>query len=355
MQPQTGCETKQRACDDVSHSGSRNRVSPLRILHTESSQGLGGQEYRTLRECLGMQARGHRVCLAVQPESRLCHEARATGLTVLTTPMRTVRWVPLIRTFRSWLMEFHIDVLNTHGSLDSWTAGIAARTVRPRPLIIRSRHISIPITPNFRHRILYQCLPHAIITTGERVREALIARNGLREDRVVSIPTGVDVSSFYPREADHSLKSTLGIPLDHLVVGSVAFLRDYKGIEDLLSAARTILADRDDVHFVIVGEGPEKASLQKMAQRFDIDNRVRFLGFREDVPNLLSLFHVVVLSSIAAEGVPQVLSQALAMKTCGGGDERRECSRTHSAWRDGSARASCKARRTGGQDRTITR
>ena len=286
----------------------------LHILHTESSKGLGGQEFRTLQECVGMKARGHQVYLAAQPSGDLFHKAQSMGLHVLPVRMTTARWVTLVPTFLGLIRRFDIHIVNTHGSIDSWTAGIAARLASTRPLLVRTRHKSTPITPNFRHAILYRSLPHVVVTTGERLRETLISRNGLREDRVVSIPTGVDLTAFSPREADRALKETLGIPLDHLVVGTVAFLRDYKGVGDLLSAAKTVLARRDNVHFVVAGDGPEKASLQKMAQRFDVDKRVLFLGFRDDVPDLLALFDVVVLSSIAAEGVPQVLSQALAMK-----------------------------------------
>ena len=286
----------------------------LHVLHTESSRGLGGQEFRTLQECVGMKARGHRVYLAAQPSGDLFHKAQSMGLHVLPVRMTTVRWVRLIFTFLDLIRRFDIHIVNTHGSIDSWTGGIAARLAPTRPLLIRTRHKSTPITPNFRHTILYRYLPHVVVTTGERLRETLISRNGLREDRVVSIPTGVDLTAFSPREADLALKETLGIPLDHLVVGTVAFLRDYKGVGDLLSAAKIVLGCRDNVHFVVVGDGPEKSSLQDIAQRFDVDKHVLFLGFREDVQDLLALFDVVVLSSIAAEGVPQVLSQALAMK-----------------------------------------
>ena len=306
--------TKQRAGDDVSHSESINSASPLRILHTESSQGLGGQEYRTLHECLGMKARGHQVYLAVQPSGALFHKAQSAGLHVFPVRMTTVRWVKLIFTFLDLIKRFDIHIVNTHGSIDSWTGGIAARLAPTRPLLVRTRHKSTPVSRTVRHTILYRYLPHTVITTGKRIRETLISENGLREDRVVSIPTGVDLTSFYPREADLSFKRTLGIPLGHFVVGTVAFLRDYKGVEDFLSAAKIVLDGRDNVHFVIVGDGPEKSSLQETAQRFDIEKRVLFLGFREDVQDLLALFHVVVLSSIAAEGVPQALSQALAMK-----------------------------------------
>ena len=288
-------------------------VQKLRILHTESSKVLGGQEFRTLHECLGMKARGHQVYLAVQPASPLFHKAQNSGLCVIPVRMTTVRWAWLIVTFLKLMKRFDVQIVNTHGSIDSWTCGIAARLAATKPVLIRTRHKSTAVSPTLRHATLYRYLPHAVVTTGERIRQDLMKKNGLRKDRVISIPTGVDVTVFSPREPDLSLKNTLGIPRDHLVVGTVAFLRKYKGLGDLLAAVQIVLARRNNVHVVIVGDGPEKSSLLELARQFDVENRVRFLGFREDVQNLLSLVHVFVLSSIEAEGVPQALTQALAM------------------------------------------
>ena len=260
-----------------------------------------------------MKARGHHVYLAVQPTSALFHRAQSTGLHVLPVEMTTVRWVGLIYTFLNLIKRFDIHVVNTHGSIDSWTGGIAARLASTRPLLIRTRHKSTAVTPNIRHKILYRYLPDAVITTGERIRQALISNNGLSEGQVISIPTGVDLTLFYPREADLSLKNVLGIPFDHLVVGTVAFLRDYKGLDSFLSAAQIVLKECHQVHFVIVGDGPQKLLLEELTVRLGIQKWVSFLGFREDVPNILSFFDVFVLNSIKGEGVPQVLTQALAM------------------------------------------
>lgn len=285
----------------------------LRILHTESSSGLGGQEYRTLHECLGMKARGHRVYLAVQPDSQLSLQAQAAGVSVLTVSMKKTQCLSLIRTFRRWLREHQIDVLNTHGSLDSWTASLAARTLRSCPFIIRTRHKSTAVIPNVRHDLLYRRLPHAVVTTGERIRRDLISRNGLPATRVISIPTGVDLTVFYPRTPDRALKAQLGIKAECHVLGTVAFLRDYKGIDGLLSAVDMVLKRGREVHCVVVGDGPQRAWLEDFAMRLGIRERVSFVGFREDVHNLLAIFDVFVLNSVTGEGVPQALTQALAM------------------------------------------
>jgi len=96
-------------------------MTPLRILHTESSTGMGGQEFRILAEACGMVRRGHMVILAVPPESRLKEYGERKGLRIAPVAVRRRRWIPLIVDFLSLIREHKIQILNTHGSVDSWT------------------------------------------------------------------------------------------------------------------------------------------------------------------------------------------------------------------------------------------
>lgn len=289
------------------------RNGSMRILHTESSTGLGGQELRILHEARGLMERGHDVMLAVQPGSQLESEAVRIGLRVEPLKMTWVRWLSLIRDFIRLIRRYRPDILNTHNSIDSWTASLAARMSRFRPKIIRTRHKSTPISKTVRHTVLYQQLPDAIVTTSEMTREAMVRDNGVDPKKIVSIPTGVDSETFCPCLPDPVFKASLGLEPDCAIVGTIAFLRDYKGVEDILEAAPRVMEEWPEVCFVIVGDGPEKDHLVQKSATLGIAQRVHFLGFREDVATLLANFDVFVLASRSGEGVPQALLQAMAM------------------------------------------
>jgi glycosyltransferase involved in cell wall biosynthesis len=85
-----------------------------------------------------------------------------------------------------------------------------------------------------------------------------------------------------------------------------------KGLEFYLQAARLILDRRDDVTFVIVGDGPLGPELRTLAREYGIDGRIRFLGQRRDAHQMLELMDLFVLPSLS-EGVPMVLLEALAL------------------------------------------
>ena len=288
-------------------------LTSMRILHTESSMGLGGQEYRVLLEAQGMEKRGHIVVVAASQGSQLASLAQQRRLQVKTTSSGNRGWMILIPSYLRMITQCEIDVVNTHGSLDSWTASIAGRISSRRPIIIRTRHKSTQVSVSLRHRLLYGRLPHVVTTTGEAVRQQFITRNGLKPTRVISIPTGVDLERFYPQPPDTSLRKKLGLECQGPLVGAVTFLRPEKGMEVLIEAVRLLKNTIPTLACLIIGEGGEKLRLSARIRELGLSHCVHMVGFRQDIPALLTLLDVVAIPSFE-EGIPQSLTQALAME-----------------------------------------
>ncbi|GJL56320.1 MAG: glycosyl transferase group 1 [Nitrospirales bacterium] len=274
---------------------------------------LGGQEFRILHEVRGMVKQGHYVVLAVQPRSQLAMRAKQQGLVVEEVTMSRVRWVWLIVVFLKLIARHHIQVVNTHGSIDSWTAAIAGRISHCRPLIIRTRHKSTMIAKTWRHHVLYQHLPHAVVTTGEAVKDLVMRQTDVPGERVISIPTGVDLEIFRCNLEEHSRKTQSSIAERTVVIGTVTFFRTYKGLSYLLEAFHMVLSQVPDLVLHIVGDGPDYASIVRKRDELGMQDRVVLTGYREDVASQLATMDVFVLPSIEAEGVPQSLTQAMAM------------------------------------------
>lgn len=102
----------------------------------------------------------------------------------------------------------------------------------------------------------------------------------------------------------------LAVEDDGPVIGAVAYLRRDKGHAVLLRAMPDILRSFPDCSLVIVGDGPEKGSLESLAMDLGIGGSVTFAGLREDVPLVLSAFDVFCQPSVRNEGVPQSVLQA---------------------------------------------
>jgi glycosyltransferase involved in cell wall biosynthesis len=285
----------------------------VRILHTESSLGWGGQEIRILTEAAGMRRRGHDVRVAAPRHARIFDEAERFNVPVIPLPIGRKTPVGLVALRRA-LAEERIDVVNSHSSTDSWLAALACRTPwlgkRRPPALVRTRHISAPVTSGAATRWLYASATAEIVTTGEAIRQQLINAAGVSPARVTSIPTGIDLKHFAPGDKA-AARRALQLPGDVPLIGIVATLRSWKGHRYLIEAM-TLLVHRD-ARLVIAGDGPQKAALESQLRELGLRERVQLVGNQHDVAPWLRALDVFALPSYANEGVPQALLQAMAV------------------------------------------
>jgi glycosyltransferase involved in cell wall biosynthesis len=280
----------------------------LHIAHTEASLGWGGQEIRILTEAQGMVRRGHRITLLCPADATIHREGIASGLEVVALPIG--RKKPSgIAAVRRWLAEHSVDIVNTHSSTDAWLVALAGSFSKNAPPMVRTRHISASVPNNAATRWLYGAASKHIVTTGERLRNALIDHNGFDPQRITSVPTGIDTRRYLPGDR-RAARRQLGLPVDAHTVGIVATLRSWKGHSYLLEAFAG-LGDQSAC-LLIVGDGPQRTALDKLVGEFGLRKRVVMPGNQSDVVPWLQALDVFVLPSYSNEGVPQAILQAMS-------------------------------------------
>ncbi len=279
----------------------------LTILHTESSKGWGGQEIRILQEAIGIRKRGHRVLIATPSDSQLYVKAKENDFTVYTIEFSKKSLKDFFELARIVDRE-RVDILNTHSSSDSWVATIGAKISKRKPRIIRTRHLSTPISKTFLSRLIYNILPDAIITTGEEIKKQMITINRFNEKKIYSIPTGIDLHRFDPETVKPVITGS------SVRIGMVSVLRSWKGHEYFIKAVPLVLKEVPEAEFYIVGDGPQYNNIKKLISNASLNGKVKMLGHRDDVPEIMASLDILVHPSYANEGVPQSILQAMAMK-----------------------------------------
>lgn len=287
----------------------------LRVLHTESSCGWGGQELRILTEAQDMAARGHRIELVADPSSRIAQQAGGFGLPLTMLPIKGKSLAGFMA-MRNFISQYRFDVINTHSSTDTWLTGLAAASLNNAPPLVRTRHISAPFKNNFLTRWIYNRACAAVVTTGESLRLDLIGTLGTPPFQVISIPTGVDTDKHCPadRMSRFALRSANGLPVDRFLIGIVATLRSWKGHADLLAALHALApaGPAADWHLVIVGDGPQQSNLREKVAELGLQGRVSMVGHQNEPADWFRSLDLFCLPSYANEGVPQALMQAMA-------------------------------------------
>jgi glycosyltransferase involved in cell wall biosynthesis len=212
-----------------------------------------------------------------------------------------------------FLRERRVDVVHPHNLAPLVFAGAAARLLGgSRPRVVYSEHNQInraSARAKERFRRWYVRLADEVVAVSDDLRRILV--DGLHVPRPVRVVhNGIEAAGVSAADAA-ALRRELGAGDGDFLVGTAVVLSEQKGIRYLLEAARLVRAADPGVRFVIAGDGPLRGELERTAAAMDLGEGVRFLGYRNDVPRLISALDTYVLSSLW-EGLPLALLEALA-------------------------------------------
>ncbi|HEX6207417.1 MAG TPA: glycosyltransferase family 4 protein [Actinomycetota bacterium] len=234
------------------------------------------------------------------------HVFRLTGARV---PGLRVRW-GTVRALRALVREWRPDVVQAHGGQPHKYMVLAS----PRgtaPVVYRRIGSASYGNDRGLRRLVHARLMRradAIVAVAEAVREETLRIFGLPEDLVVTIPNAVDPSRLVPSRSRGATRRSLGIPPGAPVVVSLGALSWEKDPLAHLAVADGIRRVRDDVVHLLVGDGILRGSVVRTIGELGVE-RVRLLGVRADVPELLAAGDVLLLTS-RTEGMPAVVIEA---------------------------------------------
>lgn len=282
----------------------------MKILHTESSPGWGGQEMRILRESEGMRERGHEIIMAIQRGGGLVKPAQDAGFTVYELEFKKRRFVPLCSKLLRIMKRHKIQVINTHSSVDAWSAGLVGKLTRRH--VVRTRHLSTPVKGKINGFLLYNFLADRVVTTCEEVVDPIKKLAKLSDCRCFSVPTGIDPKKVNVDPVEvQEFREKLGVKPTDILVGTLCVIRGWKGIADMLQAAK-LLEKRSTIKWVVVGSGPSENYFRSEKERLGVD--VIFTGHIQPPFAALEAFDIFTLLSWGHEGVSQASLQAAYLK-----------------------------------------
>ena len=284
----------------------------IKVLHTEWSDGWGGQEIRVINEMIAVREQGVEVFLACRDHAIIKQKALENNIKVFVLPFRGNADFKTLFSLRKIIKKYSIDIVNTHSGKDTWVGGLAAKLAGAK--FIRTRHLSHRIRST-RANFINE-LADYIFTTGESVRAGMIKYNRINPEKIQSIPTGIDSDLFDPKKYNKAqCRKQFGLQDNEIGIGIVAVLRDSKRHDNFLKIASNLKNDfpKDRFKFFIAGEGPFRRVVEDMVDNLSLNKDVTLLGHIENVPDLLSALDVFVFTADRREGVPQSVMQALMM------------------------------------------
>ena len=288
---------------------------PLRVAFVINGLNRGGAETQLLRIAEEVKARGHEVALAVlNPENDFAEQLAALDVPVWAPEPGAGRWNRrhlrhLARELKAWQPEVTVTFL--------FQATLYMRVVnlwvRPGRAIASMRNDQLE---NRLRSVLYRvsCAADDTIVVNSRAAAAKLQqlRTIPRSDKVTVIYNGIDAEQVRSRVRTPAevTRRSLGVADDDVLLLGVGRLQPQKDWPTLLRALS--LVGRSDVTCVIAGDGDLLEPLVELSRELGVDQQVRFLGLRDDVPDLMAAADRLVMSS-RYEGTPNVVLEALAL------------------------------------------
>ena len=288
----------------------------LKVLNVLPYGDIGGSQKFVLSLCTYHDKRLFDVAIAVlfsggtvsDDISRQDFDVSVLGMRNGFDWVRALRLISIIRRQK-------IDIVNVHGqnplgklcSILSFPAVIihtdhgttVGASVKRRQRVVFSNRLLTPFINHF-------------VAISKNMRKSLILRERVPQDKITLIYNGIDVDKISKKAGiKKKLKESLALPSAVPIIGTVGRLAPEKQYPLLFEALARLREQKAEFFTIIIGDGPDRDPLEALVQKMRLNDRVRFLGYRNDVHHLLEIMDVFLFSS-GGEAFSITLLEAMA-------------------------------------------
>ncbi len=296
----------------------------IRVLIAITRMEMGGAQRVVLDTAAGLDRERFAVALAWGPGDPLDGEARALAdvrrfeIEDLVREVRPAADLRALRSLRRAIAEVRPHIVHTHSS-KAGVLGRAAARMEGTPAVVHTIHgwgftplQSAPVRAGFfaAERLAARWTDR-FVAVSERNRAQGVELGLFEPDRCDVIRAGVRLELFRGRVDDGAVRRRLGVPATAPVVVQVGNFKPQKAPLDFVRLAARVATSVPEARFVVVGDGPLRGAAEKLAAELGVADRMVFPGWWDDIPGLLGVATVSVLTS-RHEGLPCAVVESLA-------------------------------------------
>lgn len=276
----------------------------MNVLIVNSSNIYGGGEYFTEKLASSLGKYNIRVFTSCKKNSPLHAKLEQSGIKCfgLNFPEKGAgKLWENIKALKKILRDEKIDIIHSNTGYDRTASGFASAGTQA--IHITNCHSLESLSHNITHYIRNKYFTGHFIADGDSIRDRLISENNIPPGKITIVYNGIEPEEM---RRDTSLRNKIraefGIREKEVLIGTVGRLVEFKGYRYLLSAFKILLEQTPDLKLLIVGDGELRKALEKQSETLQINNKIIFAGFREDLQALYSAFDIYVNSSVKNGG-----------------------------------------------------
>lgn len=290
-----------------------NNFKRIKVMHIINSLDIGGME-TVLVKMLKFFDSGRFItyvcCLGKKGE--LVNDLEKRGIEVFFVTKRGK--LDFFKVFRlaRLLREKKIDIVHTYSGVYR-DGAIAAKLAGASRIFHTDQGRFYPdnAITKFYHRILTNYFRDKVIAVSRDLKTYLSKKVKLNPSKIIVITNGIETGRSLGDFDRNKYRENLGLSEGDLVFGTVARLAPVKDHNTLIEAGSKVFDEVPNAKLLVIGDGPLRGKLEIKTRNLKIADRVIFLGRRRDIPELLSILDLFVLSS-RHEGTSLSILEAMA-------------------------------------------
>ena len=293
-----------------------DRTQPVRVGFVLHSMQVAGAEVLVAETIRRLRGRIEPVVFCLDEVGALGDRVRGEGVEVLVLGRRPGLDLTIIPRMARAIRSRQLQVLHAHQYTPFFYGALAARLSGVGPRVVfteHGRHYPDVVSAKRRlaNRLVFDRLADRVNAVCAFSARSLVECDGFRSKRIEVIENGVDLTK-YGRPADaRALRVRLGLDPERRYIANVARFHPVKDHPTLLRAFLEVSRARADVDLLLVGDGSLRGELEALANDLGVAARVRFLGVRNDVADVLRAVDLFALTSVS-EAASITLLEAMA-------------------------------------------
>ena len=289
---------------------------PIRVAFVLHVMQVAGAEVLVAETIRRLGPRIEPVIFCLDAVGALGERMQREGVPVLTYGRRKGMDLGVSRRMARDLRDRRVEVLHAHQYTPFFYAALAAQVCRPRPRVIfteHGRHYPDVVSSKRRaaNKWLFDRLADRVNAVCAFSARSLSEKDGFRQERIEVIPNGIDVPRYGAAADVVGLRRKLGLSPERKYIACIARFHPVKDHKTLVRAFAQVAQSRPDTDLLLVGDGVLRPDLEAQVGGLGLQDRVRFLGVRDDVADILRVVDAFALTSVS-EAASITLLEAMA-------------------------------------------
>ena len=281
-----------------------------KIVHVDTSKTWRGGQRQVAYLIRELEKKNFFTHLICQPGSKLAEFCKKGNLSHSEIQVQGELDFLAAYKISKVLRNNEAHILHTH-TAHGLSIGLLTKLFYPDIQLLYTKRVAFQMRKNifstFKYRNSYL---NKIVCISKYIKNSM-RNQGIDENKLIVIPSGILITEVKPLDCP-TFKKSHSIPIDSFIVTTIASLEKNKGYENLIDAARYVINNDNNIHFIALGNGKHETELREKVDNFGLSDHFHLMGFQDDIISFLQISDLFVLPS-REEGLGSSILDAQAM------------------------------------------